>query len=280
MSQVTVKTNGQTLLVSSTTAWWTSAALALVASTDDDVTTETTITSDTTLYYANTATTTTLTVKQADGTTIFSQPLNIQLGVGPTTINPSPDQWQKSADATPFGHIRKWVSGRYYGPAGAHVPGTNAAGIGVLTVVPIWVPGSYSIDRLVVEATATASTAVARLGVYSSNSDDMPSTLLLDAGTVDISSAAIVSATLDPVLALTKGLYWLAAVSQTASGTMRTLGTAGNGNLVSAASTATMFAGTLGANGYTKSSITGALADFGSTYTATGAAYKVAVRVV
>jgi hypothetical protein len=194
-------------------------------------------------------------------------------------LNPVPDEYMQAADHGLYGALRRWVSGRYVGGGGAHAVSTNAAGIGVMTLIPLWVPGSYSIDRITVEATATAATAVCRLGVYSADSNDLPTTLVLDAGTVDISSAAVVSATLDPVLALTKGLYFLGAVSQVASGTMRTLGSTANPEYVSAATAATAM-GTTGTNAYLQSSVTGALANISSGWVASPAGYKVAVRVV
>ncbi|CAB4195051.1 hypothetical protein UFOVP1279_18 [uncultured Caudovirales phage] len=83
-----------------------------------------------------------------------------------------------------------------------------------LYYVPFLVTVSTTFDRIAINHTATAASAgsVARLGIYNSASG-VPSTRVLDAGTVDLTTAAAlkpitISQTLAP------GIYWLAAVAQ------------------------------------------------------------------
>jgi hypothetical protein len=50
------------------------------------------------------------------------------------------------------------------------------------------------------------------MGIYSSNSDNFPGSLVLDAGTIDCSSTGSKAITVSQTL--TAGLYWLAGVGQ------------------------------------------------------------------
>ena len=102
-TKVTVRPNGQTLLVNASVSHWTTEALAVAASSANDVesTTTTTVSSDYDLWFANTATAATITVKQSDGTTIGTYPLNVSLGVGPYLLQPIPDVYQQAADVSP-----------------------------------------------------------------------------------------------------------------------------------------------------------------------------------
>jgi hypothetical protein len=235
-------------------------------------TTTTTITSNYTMHFSNSATTALITVKSVDGSTLLAQTFNVEPSTGPRVLNPLPDPYQVASDLRPAAPGATWTSGRWYGGP-AHVTGTNAAGIGVGTYIPVYVPNACSLSKFVVEA--TAATAVARLGLYASNGlGSGPGTLLLDAGTVDISSAAVVEATVD--IAVERGLYWGFAVSQVASGTMRTIGAT-----YSPAIGAFTAAGAFGANAintYYQNSVTGALADANITGAAL-AGYKMAFKV-
>lgn len=87
-----------------------------------------------------------------------------------------------------------------------------------LYYLPFLITVSTTFDRIAINHVATAAGAgsVARLGIYNSTSG-LPSTRVLDAGTVDLSTGAAlkfvsISQTLTP------GLYWLAAVPQIVSG--------------------------------------------------------------
>lgn len=109
------------------------------------------------------------------------------------------------------------VSGQY---TGSHVSGASSAmNNNRLYYVPIIIHKRVTITAIGINHAATAAGAgsVVRLGIYNS-SNSLPSTLLLDAGTVATDTAAgqkfvTISQVLDP------GMYWLAAVAQTVSGT-------------------------------------------------------------
>lgn len=98
-----IATNGQTLTVNASVSHWTTEALAVTASGTNDVesTTTTTITSDYTLWFANTATTATITVKQLDGTILYTGTLDVSPGVGTRRLAPVPDSYQRAAESFP-----------------------------------------------------------------------------------------------------------------------------------------------------------------------------------
>lgn len=104
-------------------------------------------------------------------------------------------------------------TGNYYFAASV-LPSAATAAMGVNTVYyqPISITGT--VNRIGIEIT-TGVAGAARLGLYS-NSGGIPGTLILDAGTVDITSIALVEATIaDTVL---RGEWvWLAVVSNAAA---------------------------------------------------------------
>lgn len=169
------------------------------------------------------------------------------------------------------GH-RKYQAGFYYGP-GPHTMSTGAPGTGVQTMVPFWVGAPFTADRIGIESTASTANAVARLGIYGVNQYDEPSTMLLDAGTVDASTAIGAGGSFATIsYAFLPGLYYLSAASQVASATFRTI--------VSYLPPVSINANPFGStplNCYYKTGIAGAFADV-SALSVGGAAIKVLVR--
>jgi hypothetical protein len=90
-----------------------------------------------------------------------------------------------------------------------------------LWYIPLYVTRQLILDRIGMNHTHSSGSgvgSVARLGVYSSSeTDDSPNELILNAGTIDLTSPAdfkviTINLLLDP------GLYWLACVVQQTSG--------------------------------------------------------------
>jgi hypothetical protein len=87
----------------------------------------------------------------------------------------------------------------------------------------LFISETISIDRIGVECTTLSASTTWRIGIYNSDSDGLPSTVLLDAGTVDTSSTGLkaitVSQTINP------GLYYISGCWQggTVSPSMRSL---------------------------------------------------------
>lgn len=105
----------------------------------------------------------------------------------------------------------KFRSSRYYGPPmyGAN-PAPAAMTGNRLYAVPFFAGDGQAFDRLGVEVTTAAASAVIRLGIYN-DSGGQPVTLLVDAGTVDASSTGWKEATIAQTLT---GWVWLAVVEQ------------------------------------------------------------------
>lgn len=103
-------------------------------------------------------------------------------------------------------------TGEYHQSYGA-ARGNASVGIAAntLTAMPFIVPRNMSFDRIAIDVTALAAGKSVRLGIYRDGINVYPGSLLLDAGMVDASTVGIKAVIIDR--ALTKGLYWLAALS-------------------------------------------------------------------
>lgn len=123
-----------------------------------------------------------------------------------------------SSALTPFPQAFK--SGRYYRANSSPVGGTsNALTLNRLYLLPFVCPVSRTFDRIALFlSTAAAAGGVARYGAYASDSEGLPSTLIVDAGTVaiDAGPGTIKEATVS--LSVTTGLVWLAVAQQVAAG--------------------------------------------------------------
>jgi len=98
---------------------------------------------------------------------------------------------------------------------GAEIPGWYFAQIMAFTIggdnifyIPIWIDVDSTFTRIYIYVT-TAGTGVARLGIYN-EADGKPSSLVLDAGTVDVSTTG--SKYIDISQSLTGGKYYYLAV--------------------------------------------------------------------
>lgn len=106
-------------------------------------------------------------------------------------------------------------TGGYYTGYGSMAHVTNIAlTANRLYCVPFVVPRDITIDRIAIHVySAGAGGTKARLGIYNDGTNLHPGTLLADLGTVDVDGTGIKAITIDPAQALTKGLYWLALIS-------------------------------------------------------------------
>jgi hypothetical protein len=150
-----------------------------------------------------------------------------------------------------------WVSGSTYRLG---TPSTNSSTTIVANrtyYTPIFIPSAMSIDRIsCLTGSSFSGTAIIRLGIYA-DAAGLPSTLILDAGTVSATAAATgytitISATIP-----TGGIYWLALNTQTAAATNTVASAASQimNGLPSIGTTTSIY------SGYSESSITGAFVD-------------------
>ena len=125
-----------------------------------------------------------------------------------------------------------------------------------LIFTPLFISSAITIDRIGAEVVSGGvSGTTYRLGVYSSNSNDEPGSLLLDAGTIDTSTTGLKQITIS--LTLSAGLYYICGANQGSAGTptMRIMNS-GTGNYapVAATSMQSFYAAT-----YIQNSVSGAL---------------------
>jgi hypothetical protein len=157
------------------------------------------------------------------------------------------------AGANGIGSVVPMVSGYYYRPAGSNSsvsPAEDRVGF-----LPLFVPTTTTFDRMAIRTGGTFSgSGVVRLGIYS-DSNGVPGSLVLDAGTVATSAASTtyeitISQTVAP------GLYWLAFCSQTNAATNNYVSFLGGYNQFA---TGTAGNGTSAQAGWYEDAITGAL---------------------
>ena len=134
-------------------------------------------------------------------------PVNGQLAHG-VTSNWAFDH-AADLDAHTRNALEKLKTGRYHTFLGGYSDTDNLTA-DRLTSVPIVVPRNMTIDRIAVDVTAQAGQKI-RLGIYNDGTNLYPGTLLLDAGEITLSGTGVNAITIDQ--ALTKGVYWLAIIS-------------------------------------------------------------------
>lgn len=120
-----------------------------------------------------------------------------------------------------IGKVRKYISGRYYGYDVRGGVGGVAISIGVLYTIPFWVTDYFTADSFACEVTVGAASANLKLGIYKSDSRDMPSELIYESGLIDASTASVKEVTINQEFA--PGLYWFSLVVLTASVSVRGL---------------------------------------------------------
>jgi hypothetical protein len=130
----------------------------------------------------------------------------------------------------------KYRSGYWYESRNAGVLSNAGATLNRLYLYPVFIQESITIDRLGMEVQTQAASSTIRLGIYNSDSNGDPLTLLLDAGTVSGTTTGLKAITVSQTLST--GLYYLAWVWQGAVGRTITYGaTATSGNWAPVAST-------------------------------------------
>jgi hypothetical protein len=153
-------------------------------------------------------------------------------------------------------------SGLYYANI---LSGLNATTVAHETTyyIPLIVQNQFTADQLVIRGQTALSNGVVRLGIYNNN-NGVPSTLLLDAGTVTVSLATVVGVTINQILPI--GIYWLAFCQQgTAPSTPSYSGTgASNTGTYHANFMGKTAPNSAGMQAYTQSSVTGAFTTAGT----------------
>ena len=145
-------------------------------------------------------------------------------------------------------------TGRYWGSPNFAALTTFAFPTGEMYFTPVWVPIAMTADRLAINVTSGIASGTTRLGIYSSDANGVPNALVVDAGTVATTSSGVKEATISQ--ALTPGLYWLAAVNQTAAATVSYYASSNNAFMYPYGTANAAFGHKVA---YKQSSVTGAL---------------------
>jgi hypothetical protein len=170
------------------------------------------------------------------------------------------------------------AAGAMYLSTGSTTKGTATRSNGNVYLTPLYLPRACMLDRIGVEITSPGSSgAVVRLGVWAADPiSGLPTTLLLDAGTLDGTLTGFLELTIN--LNVGPGLIWVGAAGQGAPATGPTLRLHTGAllvNLPGPVATAVMQGTVLG---YVTSGVTGAFGAI-STYGTTPTPIVVAVRI-
>lgn len=115
-------------------------------------------------------------------------------------------------DAHTYNIGQKLRTGVYLPGYMGFIPSSGALIADRLYAVPLWVPRAMTIGDLVIQVTVVDVGLSCVLGIYNDGDNLYPGTLLVDGGEVSVNDVALVAAAVDT--AMTKGLYWLALLSE------------------------------------------------------------------
>lgn len=157
------------------------------------------------------------------------------------------------------------VAGQYIRLASTSGNTTTTLGNGSLRVFPVFLQRAQAFDRLGAEVTGAGEAgSTYRIGVYADNGNRYPGALILDAGTIDGTSATLQEITVS--LTLSAGLYWFGGVTQNAPSSQPTLRAVASWTMPAITSIGTTSANTNDSFGQFQSGVAGALP---STFTST-----------
>lgn len=170
--------------------------------------------------------------------------------------------------------------GRYYRMPSCNLTTSITAGIGLLRVVPAYIPNKITVAKIGAEITVAGDVgSKLRLGIYADDGTLRPGSLVLDAGQIAGDSATVQEIT-DGVTVLHGGRwYWFGAVVQSVSvtqPTVRVTNTILERNPIDYRES-TPVAGAA-ATGYAQSAITGALPSTFTVQTTSGSCPSIFIK--
>lgn len=175
-----------------------------------------------------------------------------------TTTAATPNSVKTAYDSSLLKRQMPFRSTYYYRTPSVGGSGSFTITHQLLYFMPFFVETTTTFDRIGIQSGLSAGTGTVRLGIYNDSGAGVPSTVLLDAGTVSATSPAGTTFTITISQTLNPGFYWLAFCQQgTSPGTPSYTGSSStNLNLLMPSST-TASDGVVPA-AYTNSGITGA----------------------
>lgn len=154
------------------------------------------------------------------------------------------------------------TTSNYYIPAARGLASQWSTSTGWMATSPVYIHTAVTANQIICEVTSAATTGgVMRLGIYNADSNGLPSSLVLDAGTVASTSTGSKAITISQ--SLSAGLYYLAAVGQTAGCSLRSYA---YWNIEAVPNYAIGQWANSGWGGFTQSGVTGALPSTFSAY--------------
>lgn len=147
------------------------------------------------------------------------------------------------------------------------VPGANSTSgnfFQAITFMPLFIPVTMSLDQIGIRCETANASGSMRLGIYDSDANNRPSTLVVDAGTVATTSIGALQATIN--VSLAPGWYWACAVEQGSnlvrirqSNSFLSIPVVGGATQNDLNAPATAFIHATATGGTTRASVTGAL---------------------
>ena len=140
-----------------------------------------------------------------------------RLGIGSalqvlrTNAGATAPEWATVSSGGSFGLAPMIASGRYTPVNSIGSKGTDQLVQYIVHYSPFWIGESVTIDRLGLEVTGALASSVVRVGIYNA-SGGLPTTVVVDGGTVDSTGTGVLLTTVSTLLA--PGMYFFAAVNQ------------------------------------------------------------------
>lgn len=113
-------------------------------------------------------------------------------------------------DDRPSPYLRL-MAGEYLPPLGIHDTGSGGLFLDQVNAIPFFVPEPTSFDRIIYRVQTEAANGEMLVGVYADNGFAYPGSLVLDAGTVNLSTPAGPSDRAITVSFQRRGLFWVLA---------------------------------------------------------------------
>ncbi|MFM0503985.1 glycosyl hydrolase family 28-related protein [Paraburkholderia caffeinilytica] len=144
-----------------------------------------------------------------------------------TNVTPATTTDELNGHSVPYDFF---TSGRFYVSGGQGSPSTSGSlGNGNFRVSPFFVHQASTFTAIGANVTVAGSSgAVIRLGIYA-DLNGYPNNLIIDAGTIDGTSATAQQITFGSPVTLAPGLYWIGGAIQGAPTTQPTVTVNGNG---------------------------------------------------
>lgn len=215
---------GQTIILASVVRAGSSVTVYSDQALTSSVTLPAVMTTDTTFYVAEPQGDTrwhTINMTHPDGSSLAQSVLLEGGREIPVVITPAPSDAQVAADVSRPSAVGLLASGYYYFTHSPSNTTTATTTTGRLRLVPWYLPNAITINRIGAEVTSPGDAGSKfRIGIYA-DSNGIPGSLVLDAGTINGDSATVQEITVSQFLA--PGAYWIGGATQVVTTTQPTL---------------------------------------------------------